>query len=284
MLVNPISYPIVLFTILLIAAADLRADGVSTMYVQSVSAWEAPIGAVCLAQYNADDESYGEEDGFEEFEDPFEEDEGEKGGLKPIPDPLEPINRAIFVFNDRVYYWILKPVSRGYGYVVPEKGRVAVTRFFANITMPIRFVNSVLQLKFEAAAVELARFVVNTTFGIAGFRDPATETWKMPPSLEDTGQTLGYWGLGPGFYITLPFYGPSSMRDGIGRIGDLFLDPTSYYFAGEPLTGVGVEAYEMVNYTSVYIDLYDDMKKASLDPYSFMRDSYHQYRENLVKD
>ncbi len=215
-------------------------------------------------------------------EDDFEDEFGDEETLTPIADPLEGFNRLTFAFNDKLYFWVLKPTAKGYMKVVPEPGRVAVKHFFTNLAAPIRIINSALQLKFKESVVEFARFTVNTTFGVAGFRDPATNTWGLPLYNEDFGQTLGHWGAGPGFFINLPFYGPSSLRDGTGLIVDIFADPRTYLPPEETIEKVGVRAYQAVNSTSLNIDFYDDIKKDAIDPYTFIRDAYHQYRENLV--
>ncbi len=219
-------------------------------------------------------------DDDDEFGDEF--DDGPE--LKAIYDPLEPINRLIFRFNDKVYFWFLKPAAKGYGAIVPEKGRVGVKRFFSNITSPIRIVNSALQLKFTRAGTELSRFLINTTVGVLGFMDPAKDRWGIRKYKEDFGQTLGRYGAGPGIFITLPFLGPSSLRDGIGLVADLYLDPLTYLPPDKPLEKIGVYAYRVVNNTSLDITLYEDLKKDALDPYSFIRGVYHQYRENLVRE
>ena len=146
-----------------------------------------------------------------------EEGEEEKVG---IADPLEPFNRAMYHFNDKLYFWVLKPVAQGYRKVVPEEARVGVSNFFANITFPIRFVNCLLQANFRGAASELGRFVINTIWGIGGLLDTASIPGiNLSKQDEDFGQTLGVFGLGQGFYINWPVLGPSSPRDtlGVGR-------------------------------------------------------------------
>lgn len=226
-----------------------------------------------------------ETDSKEEFDD-FEDESNDEfeEEVRAIADPLEPFNRAMFHFNDKLYFWLLRPVARGYGRIVPEKGRVGVRRFFSNITTPVRFVNALLQFKFKYAGTELSRFLINTTVGVLGFMDPARDRWNIYKHREDFGQTLGRYGAGPGFFITWPVLGPSSVRGTIGYAGDLFLDPTSYLFPHERLAAVGVEAYEKVNSTSLEIGVYEDLKKGALDPYTFIRDAYYQHREKLVKE
>ena len=218
------------------------------------------------------------DDDFDAFDDEFDEE------VRTIADPIEPFNRAMFHFNDKLYFWLLKPAARGYGFIVPEKGRVGVRRFFSNITTPIRFVNALLQFKIKYAGTELSRFLINTTVGVAGFMDPARDRWNIYKQREDFGQTLGHYGAGPGFFITWPFLGPSSIRGTIGYVGDLFLDPTTYLFPNERLAAVGIEAYERVNSTSLEIGVYEDMKRDAIDPYTFIRDAYYQHREKLVKE
>ncbi len=197
-----------------------------------------------------------------------------------IADPLEPINRAVFVFNDKAYYWVMKPVARGYRAVVPEIVRISVRNFFSNLTMPIRFANNLLQGKFRNSGVELIRFAINTTAGIGGFFDPAKDDLLLQPRNEDLGQTFGTYGLGHGFYIVLPILGPSSLRDATGLAGDSFLDPVNY--AGESEVVAGIKTFKAVNDLSLRIGEYEDLTRPALDPYVAVRDAYTQYRAKEV--
>ena len=206
------------------------------------------------------------------------------GEFRPIPDPLEPLNRVFFAINDRVYFHILKPVAEGYRRVVPKRMRVSVRRFFANITTPVRFVNSLLQFKFATAFRELERFFINTTIGVLGLTDPARDRFGIILTEEDLGQTLGFYGAGPGLYIDWPLLGPSSLRDIIGMIGDFFLDPANYLFPHDRWALAGVRAYELVNETSLEIGAYESIKEGAIDPYVAVRDAYHQHRESLVEE
>ena len=202
-----------------------------------------------------------------------------------IYDPFEPFNRMVFKFNDRLYFLLLKPVASGYSRLASEKVRVGVRRFFSNITTPIRLVNSLLQFKIKEAGNELSRMVINTTLGLAGFMDPAMERWKIYKHREDTGQTLGFYGAGPGFYLNLPFFGPSSLRDSAGLVGDIYLDPVTYTFPHDRFAAIGVFAYDRgINETSLTIGVYEGMKEDALDPYIFIRDAYHQHRENIINE
>ena len=215
----------------------------------------------------------------------FTEDAREDGSAEraDIADPLEPFNRAMYHFNDKLYFWVLKPVAQGYGYVVPEVARVGVDNFFSNLRFPIRFVNSLLQADFGGAATELGRFMVNTLCGIGGFFDPASDKEiNLGKQDRDFGQTLGVYGLGQGFYIIWPIFGPSTPRDTVGMAGDYFLQPSAYI---DPWTiWAGVRGYEKVNSTSLTIGDYESLKEAAIDPYVAIRDAYVQYRLKKVRN
>lgn len=213
-----------------------------------------------------------------EEEDPeyIEEAEGTE-----IADPLEPVNRAAFYFNDKLYFWVLKPLAKGYSAVVPEDARIAVRNAFNNIAVPIRVVNNLLQFKVKSAGNEVVRFCVNSTLGLLGLFDVAKDKLDIKMQDEDFGQTLGVWGLGPGIFITWPVLGPSSLRDSVGFAGDYYLDPVSY--VNPVLDSIAIRAGDRVNRTSLVLGQYEDIKKDAIDPYAAFRDIYHQYRENKIK-
>jgi len=162
------------------------------------------------------EKTFVEPDDFEDYEDDdllfLDEDEE----ILDVYDPLETLNRGIFWFNDKLYFYLLKPVAKGYRWVMPDPLMLGIGNFFSNLASPIRIINAGLQGKFSDAGNELTRFGVNTTIGIAGFFDTAKDHFDLKKKNEDTGQTLGYYGIGPGPYLVLPFFGPSSFRDGIG--------------------------------------------------------------------
>jgi len=199
-----------------------------------------------------------------------------------IADPLEPFNRAMFHFNDKMYFWVLKPVARGYNQVVPEVARVSVNHFFSNLRFPVRFVNCLLQVDFGCAGRELGRFAVNTIWGVGGLLDPASsKELDISKGNADLDQTLGLYGLGPGFYIVWPILGPSSARDTTKIVGDFFLYPVSYIRPW--YDWLAVRAYEEVNETSLRIGDYESLKEAAIDPYVALRDAFAQYRQKKVE-
>jgi len=217
---------------------------------------------------------------FEEELD-FLQEEGEE--VVTIADPLEPLNRAVFHFNDKLYFWFLKPAARGYNYVFPEQFRICVRNFFVNLLFPVRFVNSILQGSFNAAAVELSRFVVNSTLGLGGLFDPSSRGLNLPMQDEDLGQTFGVYGLGHGFFLTVPVLGPYTARSLVGWVGDGFLDPVTWYV--DPLLlSWGVKGYKKFNEVSLTLGDYEALKEAAIDPYVAIRNAYVQYRNAKVKE
>jgi phospholipid-binding lipoprotein MlaA len=225
----------------------------------------------------AENSSSEEDDDFTGFDESDEE-------ISPISDPFESLNRATFAFNDKLYFWVLKPLAQFNAAVLPEGARNGISNFFSNITTPIRYVNSLLQFRLDKASIEIARFFINSTYGFIGFRDPAKDKWNIVKQREDFGQTIGHYKGKPLFYINWPVLGPSNVRDSIGMVGDYFLDPRSYLFPHEEWAATAIKAYDKINELSLNIDLYEDLKKDALDPYSFFRDAYHQHRESLIKE
>jgi phospholipid-binding lipoprotein MlaA len=224
------------------------------------------------------------EDSEEDLTDPFGDEDNKDvvPPVKTIADPLEPINRAFFHFNDKLYFWLLKPVARGYRFILPQSVRIGLRNFFDNLSFPIRFVNCLLQGKFEGAGREANRFAVNTTAGLLGLIDVAELKMGISEQDEDFGQTLGFYGLGPGFYINWPILGPSSLTDTVGFAGDIPLDPVSY--TGETFIALPVRSFDIINRTSLTIGEYEDLKRAALDPYVAMRDAYYQFRQNKIRE
>ncbi len=195
-------------------------------------------------------------------------------------DPLEPVNRAVYRFNDHLDRAVLKPLAKGYRAVTPASVDRGVTNFFSNLQDVDSALNNALQLKMERAGSDVGRVLVNTTVGVLGLVDVATNL-DMPKYGEDFGQTFGVWGMPPGPYIVLPVLGPSSTRDAVGLVGDWSADPVFYVTPWEAQTGLRV-----IRAVDQRADLLTASKliEESLDPYAFTKDSYLQKRRNDVYD
>ena len=223
-----------------------------------------------------------EEDLWEDEEKLFDEEEEES--LR-IADPLYYVNKGIWHFNDVVYVYVAEPAARGYNRVLPETMRRGVTNFFSNWYTPVRLVSCLLQAKWTEAGTESGRFLINTTFGVLGFADLAREEewagWEVAD--EDIGQVFGTWGIGHGIYLVLPILGPSSARDGIGRVGERFLDPLNYLEI-KPWEGAAISAYRGFAQYAPYEGEYIKFKEMALDPYTAMRNAYLQLRDRKVRE
>lgn len=214
--------------------------------------------------------------------DQFESESDKSKTAEPAFDPLGGYNRLMFNVNDKFYFWLGKPLTKGYSFIVPQPARVAVARGFTNIGFPVRFVSSLFQGKFKGASSELARFTVNSTIGIAGLFDPADKWLNLKPSDEDLGQLLGYYDVGYGFPLVLPILGQSSLRDGIGLVPNFLLNPI--YHAADYPTFIAASAGDKFNYLSLHGEDYEKIKNEALDPYTFIRDAHKQNREKKIKE
>jgi phospholipid-binding lipoprotein MlaA len=199
-----------------------------------------------------------------------------------VADPLEPVNRIMFIVNDRLYFWVAKPVLQVYKGLMPESARIGIRNFFNNVSTPARFANCLLQGKNEAADTELRRFVINTTAGVLGFGDPALDQYGLKPVHEDLGQTLAVYGLGDGFYIVWPLFGPSTARDTVGMVGDQFLNPLRYVDPRD--VSIGISVVKVTNAGSFQIGKYEDFKAEAFEPYVAMRELYIQYRHKQIRE
>jgi phospholipid-binding lipoprotein MlaA len=196
-------------------------------------------------------------------------------------DPFEPLNRGIYKFNDGVDKVLIKPLAEAYRFVLPQFVRTGVGNFFSNLNDVIVALNNLLQGKFTNAVSDIARLALNSTAGLAGLFDIATEA-GLEKNNEDFGQTLGYWGIGDGPYIVLPILGPSSLRDSFGWIGDVYAWPVTYVKRTDvrnSLTGLRI-----ISGRSELLEASRILETAALDPYEFLRDAYLQRRRNLVYD
>ena len=196
-------------------------------------------------------------------------------------DPIEPINRGIYSFNSTFDHYLFKPIAKGYDFVVPGPIKTGVTNVFQNVSDVQSLVSDALQLKGAKFGDDLGRVMLNTTFGIAGIFDLATPM-GIERGNEDIGQTLGYWGIGAGPYLVIPFLGPSSLRDAVGRYGDAQINPVSFVSSvpvRNSLTGLSV-----VDARVGLFPAEDLLNQAALDKYTFLRSAYLQRRQSLVLD
>jgi phospholipid-binding lipoprotein MlaA len=199
------------------------------------------------------------------------------------PDPIEPVNRGIFAFNESVDRYALEPVARGWDFVVPELVQTGFRNFFQNLETPRSLVNQVLQLKPEAFTDDLGRLVINTTVGVAGFLDVASEL-GIPRGDEDFGQSLGYWGVPPGAYVVLPLLGPSGVRDAVGRAADTLASPYGYFLSVPFWVSGGANLLDIVNLRAFYLEEIRENRITAVDYYVFVRNAYRQNRRKKVHD
>lgn len=215
-----------------------------------------------------------------EFHDPFATESTSSEPQIKVSDPLEPMNRVFYHFNDKLYTWILKPVAKGYRTVTPTPVREGIGRVFDNVKFPVRLVNNVLEARLSRAGIETARFVVNTTVGIGGFFDPATH-WNLKAQPADFDKTLAIYHLPTGIYLNWPVFGPSSVRGTVGLAGDTVLNPC--WYIDNPWISGGVSALERVNSTSLHLQDYETFKTGTLDPYVALRSAYFENRASAIK-
>ena len=241
----------------------------------------APAGKA--AEQSEEGQPADEKDDDEYDDDEYDDDEYADDEKPLIWDPLEQGNRDFYAFNDTMYFWVLKPVARVWG-IAPAELRTCIRNFFYNIRFPVRFVNCLLQAKGKKATEEFGQFFLNTTVGFLGLANiAAAPTINLQPSPEDMGQTFAVWGIGQGPFLMVPFFGPYSLRHGVGKLGDTFLDPIWWLF-DEIWVSLGIRAGETVNDVSLRIGEYEALKSAALDPYIMIRNAYVQNRNKLIAE
>jgi phospholipid-binding lipoprotein MlaA len=196
-------------------------------------------------------------------------------------DPFEGFNRTMFTVNDKVDQYALKPVAKGYVWVTPQPVRDSVTNFFSNIGDVYIAANNLLQLKITDGVEDIMRIVINTVFGVGGLFDVATLA-KLPKHDNDLGLTLGHYGVPAGPYLVLPLFGPSTVRDAVGSIGNYYVNPLSYIHPDGlswALYGVNI-----INTRANLLSASDVLEGAALDKYSFVRNAYLQRRQYLLSN
>ena len=216
---------------------------------------------------------------YEDMEDPFA---GSEEDIPVLTDPLEGYNRWMFGINETVYDAVLEPVARGYRDTVHEQLRIGIKNIFSNAMAPVKFLSSLLQLEFKKSGQVLARTLINTTLGIGGIADVAGEEYGIKDVNEDFDQALGYYGIPTGPYVVLPFFGPSTARNIIGRTADALLSPGAMVGASVN-TNIIVNVEDNVNAASFIVDDKKQLEDSALDEYESIRDFYHQYRHGLLK-
>ena len=216
-------------------------------------------------------------------------------------DPWEPMNANIFEFNLKVDRFVLKPVAKGYNFVMPDLVQVGVSNIFSNLRFAPRFLNNVFQGKVKGAGIEVGRFLINSTAGLAGFFDLARKVDLVTPE-EDFGQTLGFYGVKPGPYLVLPFLPPFTVRDFVGFVGDVFLNPINWLVAPiievnnvpaviarhnrltSSLIQTGSRVGEIINERSRNLEKFQGVEEATLDLYTAVRNAYLQKRAQAIRE
>lgn len=216
-------------------------------------------------------------------------------------DPWESFNTKFFEFNRQLDRWVLKPVAKGYNYVVPNIVQVGISNFFYNIRVTPRFMNNLFQGKIKGAGIEAGRFLINTTAGVGGFFDVAQHFHLTTPE-EDTGQTLGFYGVKPGPYIMVPLLGPYTARDLVGYVGDIALNPV--YWLMFPIIEIDAipsviphanrttsslilltaRGTEIVNDRSLNLEKFQGVEESTLDLYAAVRNAYLQKRAKAIRE
>jgi phospholipid-binding lipoprotein MlaA len=197
-------------------------------------------------------------------------------------DPFESFNEKMFWFNREVLdRYVLKPIATGWDFLLPDPVQRGVHNFFDNLAVVRRVVNNSLQLKFNGAGTELARFTINSTVGVVGFFDVAKDAFGIEQRDEDTGQTFGVWGAGPGPYLVLPFLPPLTIRDGIGYAFDVAMTPYTYFIPW--WASVAGTATSTVNERSLNLDRFERVAESTVDLYGAVRNGYLQRRAAAIK-
>jgi phospholipid-binding lipoprotein MlaA len=236
------------------------------------------------------------ETALDELLDPFAK--ADEGAVEEY-DPWEPMNVKIFEFNRQFDRYVLKPVAQAYNFVLPDWVQISISNFYYHIRFPPRFFNNVFQGKFKGAGIEVGRFLVNSTIGGAGLIDVAKDMDLRTPE-EDTGQTLGFYGVKPGPYLVLPLFPPFTVRDFTGYIGDILLNPINWLVAPvievnnvpsliarknrttATLLQLGTRVEEIVNERSRNLEKYQGVEEATLDLYTAVRNAYLQRRAKAI--
>jgi phospholipid-binding lipoprotein MlaA len=206
---------------------------------------------------------------------------GEKiANFEEPSDPFERFNESMLTFNRKADDWVLRPTATAYARVVPQPARASVGRFFENVGVIPRFANDLFQGQFKQAGVETARFAMNSTLGVAGLFDPADKWFGLKQEPNDFGLTLAKYGVNEGPYLMLPIFGPSTVRDALGKVVDGAMNPIAYTAPSNAiLYEMAANAVAAVNARSENLNMFDDVDLYSVDPYGAIQDAYLERRQ-----
>lgn len=266
---------IALAAVLLLGAADLsRASGTPAEPVRVAQFGGEPATAPGSGTVVTDD--------FDDFD-------AEYADQPLVSDPLSGWNRVWFDINDALYRGVFRPMARGYAWAIPPRPRTWVSNFFTNMLFPVRFLNDLMTGKWDAAYMEMSKFVANTSFGVLGLGDVTGDmpkNWEPErPTADGFDQTLGKAGFGPGIYLVWPFIGPSSIRGTVGWVADAYCDPLTYgRFTFVEF--MAIRAYKNLNDLSLQLEgnEYETLTEGAVDKYAAVRDAYIRYRAKRVAD
>ena len=237
----------------------------------------------------------------DEFFDPFAK-KGESPAAGEDYDPWEGFNSVMFEFNRKLDKYLIKPVAQVYDKIVPTALQKGISNFSHNARFGPRLINNMLQLKARGTGLELSRFLINSTLGIGGLFDPAKNWFGLETPDEDTGQTLGAYGVPPGPYLVLPLLPPLTVRDFFGAILDFGADPVNYFVfptfevddwpsavahKNRDTTTIlqfSTRVVEIVNYRSLNLETFEGVEEATLDLYSAVRNAYLQKRAKAIRE
>jgi len=218
-------------------------------------------------------------DSFDDMRDPF----ASSSDAPDMSDPFEGYNRFMFDFNEGFYDNVMEPIVREYRDSVNENFRIGISNVFDNAMAPLKLASTILQGDIEKSTRVIGRTIINTTLGLGGLFDVADKAFDIKDVNEDLDQVLGSYGVPTGPYVMLPLFGPSSLRNIIGRAGGMFLSPT-FHFAPGVEVGGALTVTEQVNDTSFIVDDIEQLEESTIDKYESVRDFYGQYRDRLVKE
>ncbi|HPO16805.1 MAG TPA: VacJ family lipoprotein [Candidatus Hydrogenedentes bacterium] len=258
-----------------------KGEPILTMPVSETPAKEMEVPAK-EAEAPASEKAASEDALLEGLESEYASDKEGKD-VKNMKDPLKPWNLVWFHFNDKLHFWLIRPVAIGYGKVVPKPVRTGIDSFFSNLKFPDRLISCLLQGRWKDMGIVSARFGINTTAGGLGFYDLAEKKCGMKERDEDFDQAFGRWGIGQGYYLVWPLFGPSSIRGTVGLVGDIAANPLTW-IPWPRAASVGVSALNTVNNTSLDPNKIKDLKSATVQPYVALRQAYYENRKKLVEE